>query len=82
PKLDGKDFLSDPKTLRQSAYPVQSFLVQEHRALRFALEAMPKPEFYHSGNEANRWWVDEAGWNAEFIQQTEFRKSERQEAFV
>lgn len=47
---------------------------------------MPKPEFYHSGNEANRWWANEVGlhasWNAEFIQQTEFRKSERQEAFV
>lgn len=85
-KQDGKDFLFDPKTLGQSAYPVQNFLVQEHRALRFALEAMPKPEFYHSGNEANRWWANEVGlhasWNVEFIQQTEFRKSERQEAFV
>ncbi len=82
----GKDFLFDPKTQGKSAYSVSDFLVQEHRALRFALEAMPKPEFYHSGKEANRWWTEGVGihasWNAEFIQQTEFRKSDRQEPFV
>lgn len=82
----GRDFLSDPNSNSHRAYPVQSFLVQEHRALRFALESMPKPEFYHSGREANRWWSEPYGqhavWNAEFIQQTEFRKSDPQEPFV
>ncbi|WP_321463576.1 type I-F CRISPR-associated helicase Cas3f [uncultured Vibrio sp.] len=82
----GRDFLSNSNSGRDRAYPVQSFLVQEHRALRFALESMPKPEFYHSGREANRWWSEEYGkyavWNAEFIEQTEFRQSDPQEAFV
>ncbi|MCH1920940.1 type I-F CRISPR-associated helicase Cas3f [Shewanella sp. A3A] len=83
---NGRDFLLNPHAVKNGAYPVQSFLVQEHRALRFALERMPKPEFYHSGREANRWWSTEHGqyaaWNAEFIQQTEFRQSDPQEPFV
>ncbi|WGY44905.1 type I-F CRISPR-associated helicase Cas3f [Vibrio sp. ABG19] len=82
----GRDFLVDPTSINGNAFPVQSFLVQEHRALRFALDAMAQPQFYHSGREANRWWSDEYGkfatWNAEFIQQTEFRHSEPQEPFV
>lgn len=85
-KRNGKDFLFNPQTHGQSAYPVSHLLVQEHRALRFALEAMPKPGYYHSGKEANRWWSEgigmHASWNAEFIQQTEFRKSDRHEPFV
>jgi CRISPR-associated endonuclease/helicase Cas3 len=83
---NGRDFLLNPHAVKKCAYPVQSFLVQEHRALRFALERMPKPEFYHSGREANRWWSTEHGqyaaWNAEFIQQTAFRQSDPQEPFV
>ncbi|MCE0495790.1 type I-F CRISPR-associated helicase Cas3f [Vibrio salinus] len=82
----GRDFLSNSQSANGNAFSVQSFLVQEHRALRFALESMPKPEFYHSGREANRWWSEQYGhyaaWNAEFIQQTEFRQSEPQEPFV
>lgn len=84
-RKDGKDFLSNPGD-KHKACPVQSFLVQEHRALRFALERMSQPQFYHSGKEANRWWSPEYGqhasWNAEFIRQTEFRKSDPQEPFV
>ncbi|MDW6094246.1 type I-F CRISPR-associated helicase Cas3f [Vibrio rhizosphaerae] len=83
---NGRDFLRNRSEPKQQAYPVKSFLVQEHRALRFALESMPKPEFYHSGKEANRWWTsglgNHASWNGELIQQTEFRKSEPQESFV
>lgn len=82
----GRDFLRNPQSVKGHAYPVQSFLVQEHRALRFALESMPDLKFYHSGREANRWWSDEYGryadWNAEFIQQTEFRHSDPQEPFI
>lgn len=83
---NGQDFMIDPNSAEGHAYPAKSFLVQEHRALRFALESIPKPGFYHGGREANRWWSKENGhhaaWNAEFIQQTEFRKSDPQEPFV
>ncbi|MFY0658321.1 MAG: type I-F CRISPR-associated helicase Cas3 [Neptunomonas phycophila] len=72
------------------ANSVNGFIVQEHRAMRFHLEAMNgvkfNKKFYRNYKEANVWWDETSGehasWNAEFIRQTEFRKSQMQEAFV
>lgn len=72
------------------AKPVRNFMLQEHRSLRFCLEAMDgkryHKEFYRNYKEAGIWWNEttatHASWNAEFIRQTEFRQSQMQEAFV
>ncbi|WP_372741201.1 type I-F CRISPR-associated helicase Cas3f [Neptunomonas sp.] len=72
------------------ANSVSDFIVQEHRAMRFHLEKTGDgkypDKFYRNYKEANIWWDETTGvhasWNAEFIRQTEFRKSQMQEAFV
>ncbi|WP_418358237.1 type I-F CRISPR-associated helicase Cas3f [Shewanella basaltis] len=72
------------------ANAVANFMVQEHRAMRFHLEKTGGDKyidkFYRNFKEANIWWDEHtaahASWNAELIRQTEFRKSQMQEAFV
>ncbi len=88
PKFTLADFEVDEKY--GAAKATNQFMVQEHRALRFHLETMDggkfKKEFYRNYKEADIWWSEctatHASWNGEFIRQTEFRKSQMQEAFV
>jgi len=69
-----------------AAKPISSFSKQEHRALRVALDfkVADKVIFYRSFKEASLWWDDkyQLTWNGEFIQQTQFRKSQPQETFI
>ncbi|SIO94541.1 type I-F CRISPR-associated helicase Cas3f [Vibrio spartinae] len=80
------DLQIDQSKGERFATPVQRLTVQEHRALRFALTRLDRekiPLAYQSNKEACLWWAQpHAMWNAEFIRQTEFRKSAPQEPFV
>lgn len=90
PEFKGSDFMFDPQSKETQANKTTSFLVQEHRALRFTLEKTMgenyKLPLYRNHKEANQWWRSvhsyDANWNAEFIRQTEFRQSQPQEAFI
>ncbi|MCF2863042.1 type I-F CRISPR-associated helicase Cas3f [Pseudoalteromonas sp. Cnat2-41] len=90
PEFKGSDFMFDPQSNETKANKTTSFLVQEHRALRFTLEKTMGEKYklplYRNYKEANLWWRSsksyDANWNAEFIRQTEFRKSQPQEAFI
>ena len=73
------------------AVGVESFVVQEHRALKLALGLPKSPNksdkktvYYQSDKEALLWWKDNyhADWNGAFINQTQFRKSDPQEEFI
>ena len=90
--IEPKFTLGDFEVLEKygPANATKDFMVQEHRSLRFHLEAMNgkkyHKEFYRNYKEADIWWNEttatHASWNAEFIRQTEFRQSQMQEAFV
>ena len=64
------------------------FSIQEHRSLRITLDVMGEDlkhkVFYNSPNPASLWWNENPAidWSAEFIRQTEFRKSQAQEEFI
>ncbi len=85
PKMTQKDFSTDGG----HANAVASFAIQEHRALRIYLDSLPAGEhFYRHGREASIWWRTRQGeaylhsdWNAEFIRQTPFRRSQSQQEF-
>lgn len=89
PPLDSNNFLKvTALNTNKSAKAVDSFAVQEHRALRINLSVMGKninhERFYNAPYPASVWWCDSPAidWSGEFIQQTEFRKSQPQEEFV
>ncbi|MCE9680468.1 type I-F CRISPR-associated helicase Cas3f [Shewanella sp. AS1] len=60
---------------------VNSFVIQEHRALRIALNDIGQG-MYRNHKEASLWWKEEIAWSGEFVHQTEFRQSSPQEALV
>ncbi len=86
PAFSIKDFEVDQKEKEYQANRSESFAIQEHRALRFCLEEMDGSKFgkafYRNYKEAALWWQHDTTWSGEFIRQTEFRKSQPQEAFV
>jgi CRISPR-associated endonuclease/helicase Cas3 len=89
PKMAKADFMKNVASIQNSAAkPVNSFATQEHRALRTTLEVIGgdinHPTFYNSRKPASLWWNEKSpiDWSAEFIKQTEFRKSQEQEEFV
>lgn len=72
------------KKLHNAAYPAKTFVVQEHRALILSLFAnnQKPPTFYRTNKEASLWWNYNIDWHGEYIKQTPFRKSEKQDEFV
>ncbi|WP_440875461.1 type I-F CRISPR-associated helicase Cas3f [Thalassotalea sp. PLHSN55] len=88
PNFESKHF--EAQAIYGPANPVDNFMVQEHRAMRFHLEITGGDnyieKYYRNYKEAEIWWNNATGghasWNAEFIRQTEFRKSQMQEPFT
>ncbi len=66
----------------KKARTVDSFVIQEHRALRVTLNGIDKDKMYRNHKEASLWWKEEIAWSGEFVHQTEFRQSSSQEALV
>jgi CRISPR-associated endonuclease/helicase Cas3 len=85
PKWQQADFAKDRKNTKLAANPVKSLAIQEHRALRISLDTLGANEnFFNSAKPASIWWSETPAidWSAEFIKQTEFRKSQPQEEFI
>ena len=89
PTMTKRDFMKDPLSDNKSAAnSVSSFVIQEHRAIRTALNVIGgdinHEQFYNSPKPASLWWDESSpiDWSAEFIDQTAFRKSEQQEEFT
>lgn len=90
PEMCQGDFAKAPiiHDKKLSANPVKSLSVQEHRSLRITLDVIggdiKHESFYNSTKPASLWWNENPAidWSAEFIKQTEFRKSQPQEEFI
>lgn len=89
PQMSRGDFAKAPigSHNRETANAIKSFAIQEHRALRVTLDVIggkKKDLFYNSDKPAALWWNENSAidWSAEFIHQTEFRKSQPQEEFI
>lgn len=89
PQMSQGDFAKAPIGTNkiETANSIQSLAIQEHRALRVTLDVIggkKKDLFYNSDKPASLWWNESSAvdWSAEFIRQTEFRKSQAQEEFV
>lgn len=89
PQMRQGDFAkaTNNKNKKESANAIKSFAVQEHRSLRITLDIIggnKKDLFYNSEKPASLWWNEKQpiDWSAEFIHQTEFRKSQPQEEFI
>ena len=88
PKEIKADDFKKSKKDNSIANATNLFSIQEHRSLRITLDVMGKDlkhkVFYNSANPASLWWNENPAidWSAEFIHQTEFRKSQPQEEFI
>lgn len=86
PEFTSADFEVSQVHETYQANPAKSLAVQEHRALRFYLErvrgAGQGKNIYRNFKEAELWWRHNTTWSAEFIRQTEFRRSQPEETFV
>ncbi|MFA1560392.1 type I-F CRISPR-associated helicase Cas3f [Aliivibrio fischeri] len=87
PSFSQKDFCLDKTSKNKKAKGIDSFSVQEHRALKLTLgleNKLNKDVFFQKDDEACLWWSrdNHADWNGEFINQTRFRKSDLQEEFI
>lgn len=90
PTFKSQDFTIDKsaatksKTNHKAAHPATTFVVQEHRALILSLFAKNKksPTLYRTNKEANLWWNYKIDWHGEYIKQTPFRQSQKQDEFV
>jgi CRISPR-associated endonuclease/helicase Cas3 len=89
PQMSQGDFAKAPigSNKKETANAIKSFAIQEHRSLRVTLDVIggnKKDLFYNSDKPASLWWNENPAidWSAEFINQTEFRKSQPQEEFI
>ncbi len=87
PQFTLADFMVDKKdkNKNRAKNPAYTLAVQEHRALKVNLDKVDleqKGEAYRTNKEASLWWKIAMAWSAEFIRQTEFRKSYPKEDFV
>ncbi|WP_342804626.1 type I-F CRISPR-associated helicase Cas3f [Alteromonas sp. M12] len=86
-EIKADDFKKSPKD-KYIANAANLFSIQEHRSLRITLDVMgadlKHKDFYNSIKPASLWWNESPAidWSAEFIRQTEFRKSQAQEEFI